>query len=637
MCRALFVLLLLPALCGAHPAVETLLGAPLPPAQEEAAVRELIAADLPPGALEPLLARGQHRATAISAAKVIRARLRAGDLDLAPLAYRAFLDSKHHLLPHDPDVFERLLLGLQEAGPEVLTRLPGAESGEVVDAAWRTLHQDLLSPLGPDIDWQQPDLTLEARAWTEALLQQPQPLVRLQTDSGDAAFRLFERLQADQVAALIRSSGGRQLDLAVEAWSLRFRAWPNPNEALRDRGLTGRLLDPPPPAPTWAAHLRPRGPDPDLSGVTDQRLATPPGPTSALWLLALVPILWVGALRRFPERRAGLFRLGAVIFGVSLLGLAEGVLTLAGVEPLLTARPQIYSYRGTEAALNEGGFRPVGPDHVYLDSGDARQQVFSTAPTVPRVFVFGESSAHGSNHLAEEAFAARLASSLGVEVINAGIGGAISDEIVPVATQALEFSPDVFVLYFGYNDLSRLPAMVELRAFSPAILQVRELLDRSRVVRLLADVVPAEWLQIPPADVLTDEAGDGMSVEQVRRVQGLARNHAARNLGRILHEAEAAGVRCVVAVQALNAAACSPTGGHPADPRACVAEDLRGIALDAAAGTDAIVVDVPAALEQHAGGPAADDYFWDSIHPSRLGHAVLAKALEPAVSEALGR
>ena len=86
------------------------------------------------------------------------------------------------------------------------------------------------------------------------------------------------------------------------------------------------------------------------------------------------------------------------------------------------------------------------------------------------------------------------------------------------------------------------------------------------------------------------------------------------------------------------------------DQRLREREDLRvarRVAVDAAAASGSTVVDGAGALRWHAGGAwtSADGapgvagyrYYWDAIHPTRLGHAVLAAAIAPTAAELLGQ
>lgn len=628
--------LLFSSSAGAHPAVDVLLGSPLPPAETAAAIETLVAADLAQDELAPLFTTGLHRSVAIAGATVVQRRLAAGHTAEATLAWRAFLASKFTLLAHDPDVFERLLLGLQQADPAVLATLPGHEPAGLQDRAWSELRQYLLEPLGQGISFTQPRSELSAARWSAQLLAQDHALVQLQTDSGDRAFRLLESLQVDYLTDLIRSDDDAVVDVAVEAWQQRFSAWPQPYDALQALDMTDRLPASRPLGPRAPKMLRPRE-GAILVSLEDryELSGSAASHVSPLWWLAALPLIWLAALRVFPQHRAALFRVGAVGFGLGLLGGVEGGLALAGVEPLMRSQPQVYSYRDDPLPPAGEVFEPVAPHHSRLEDGDGRHRVFAVAPPGPRLVVVGESSAHGSNHLAEEAFAGLLAEALDVDVINAGLGGAISDEILSTGTQVLAYGPDILVLYFGFNDLNRLANVAELRAFSPAKLRLREWLDRSRLVRILADVVPAAWLQPEPDHAFRDHGGNSLSTEERATVRALAIHHAARNMARLIQEAEARGIDVVVAIQAQNEAMCPPGGGS--DRPSCVVPELREIALEAASFTGVTLVDVPAALRDHAGGPAGHVYFWDEIHPSRIGHAVIAAALQPTLHRILKR
>jgi lysophospholipase L1-like esterase len=625
-------LLLCAGTAHAHPAVDTLASGPLLPDVEQTAIDQLVQEGVEPSELRPLFEPGLHRSVAVAGARVLQGRLEAGSTVEAPLAWTVMLESKHHRISHDPDVFERLLLGLQQADPSVLSTLAGHEPAHVTDMAWQQVHDNLLSPLAPGIDWQAPALEVSARAWTEDLLAQDQPLVRLQTDSGDAAFRLLEQLQVDALISIIRERSEDEGFAAVQAWKQRFYDWKEPWRAGQERGLLG-ATDPEPPGRPRAHMLRPRQ---DLSALalSGAHIIEPPMPgPSPWWLLALTPVAWLAGLRRFPRSRPVLFPLGAVGVGVGLLFVAEGVLVLAGVEPLILEHAELFSYRSEPITHHDRVFAQVGEEHVTLEVGGARYRTFSREPTRPRIVVLGESSAHGSNHLTEEAFAGLLEGALDAEVINAGVGGAVSDEIIEIGLQSLEFQPDVLVLYFGFNDLSRLAYMAQMQQVSPARARMQNVLDRSRLVAALATVVPEGLLAGDREDSLEPPAPGVTSGPSVEAMHDIAQAHATRNMRRLILLAEAADVDVVVAIQALNEDTCPPDATMASDPSVCVADRLRSLAVNAAAGTDAALIDVPAALLEHAGGPAGHAYFWDGIHPSRLGHAVIAKALEPTLRE----
>ncbi len=65
----------------------------------------------------------------------------------------------------------------------------------------------------------------------------------------------------------------------------------------------------------------------------------------------------------------------------------------------------------------------------------------------------------------------------------------------------------------------------------------------------------------------------------------------------------------------------------------------RRAAVRAGRRAGATVVDLPAAIEDHRTAREGDvgewDYYWDAVHPSRLGHRVLSEALVPAAAALL--
>ena len=94
----------------------------------------------------------------------------------------------------------------------------------------------------------------------------------------------------------------------------------------------------------------------------------------------------------------------------------------------------------------------------------------------------------------------------------------------------------------------------------------------------------------------------------------------------------------LIAVQGQNQDLCAED--RPGDSSSgCFPDTLYRIAASAGANSKAAVVDVTAALRHHAGdetsGIAGEDYYYDTVHPTRLGHAVIAGALTPAAEHIL--
>ena len=635
------------------PAARTDLEAALCAASRREVVRSL--------ALEP----GSSRPARISGARIAACL---ADPALVPVVWQAFLESKLDVAVHDPDIFERHLRTLQ-AMPraDVDAALLATDPGPVVDLAWNSLLGTWMAPLAEqagDAESVAQRRSLEARAlaeevvrgWVRGLIAQPDGLVTLQTDSGDAAFDLLDRVAAVHVAELIRAGTPAEAELALELVRQRVPAGPALSAAIAERvAIDPEFAEKAADLPEFPAFRVRRGAvlHPVVGPVTvgpagrsfavDPRgEASPPAlvrvpSTAVLAALAASSLAgWLVLLRVFPRRRVVLFRLGAVALTPLALLAVEGALAIVGFHPLIAERPSFDPTRAPAQISEELPDRGL----VRITGFDARSTVFPLRPDGDRVVVFGGSSAHGTHYLAEETFAARLGVELGVEVLNMGIGGALSDQVTAVAFDAVErWSPDLLVFYLGNNDLEHLHRQAGFRAYDSGDLHARYLVDRLRVARLLRGAIPSRLL-----DRARETAGDAAALdeepatEEARAaIARLARWSATRNLIRVAARAQAEGVAVLFVVQGQNDAACPPVPERVTSD--CFQHALRRIAIDAAAATGSSVVDGAGAMRWHAGGgwgsadgtPGAADYvyYWDQIHPTRLGHAVLAAAIAP--------
>ncbi|MEE2829515.1 MAG: SGNH/GDSL hydrolase family protein, partial [Myxococcota bacterium] len=355
-------------------------------------------------------------------------------------------------------------------------------------------------------------------------------------------------------------------------------------------------------------------------------------------LVSLVGILgWFLLLRRRPDCRKILFRIGAVSLAPLLVVLLETALLLAGVQPSAEVTP---GFDPSRVAGPIYEFQDLEGVACALPLAPVRQRILrvAKAPGQRRVVALGESSTYGAEYLAEETFSAVLERRLGdsVQVINGGVGGALSDEIRSTGIQMLDLDPDLLILYFGYNDLVMLPHIAGFQAYEPSGLTLRHQLSRSRLVRVLRDLLPESVLEVAakasPEDAFRDEQPP--SPKSLESVTALAESRVLDNQVRLIRAAREQGVPTLIVVQAQNQVLC-PEEGMGEQDETCQSATLRRIALAAAERTGAPLLDAPAALQAHAGTPAGHEYFWDSIHPTRLGHAVLGEALAPAVARLL--
>jgi lysophospholipase L1-like esterase len=215
-----------------------------------------------------------------------------------------------------------------------------------------------------------------------------------------------------------------------------------------------------------------------------------------------------------------------------------------------------------------------------------------------------------------------------IEVVNAGVGAALSGSIAAYGRQVLTLDPDLLVLYFGYNDLTHLPAVADLLAYEGWRMELRSVLDRLRTVALLRRLLPKRQADTGGPGAYRDPTPDGGE----DRLLALAERNARDHMAGLARAAAEVGVDVLIGIQAQSGALCHV---DPTSENDCLQSSLRRIALGAGAAAEVAVIDLPAALVEHAGGVAGHDYFWDSIHPSRLGQAVIGETLAPVVSDLL--
>lgn len=603
------------------------------------------------------------------------------DPDLAGQVLESLLLSYAESLYSNPDVGERLRRTLLAHPPERLRELGEAiDFSRVIGAVGVRLHEDWLAPLsgglgGPSDSSLGEERSAQAHAacnrWLEDLAALgPSAIPALDPNGARAASVLIDELRALHLAAVIDRAGGEELAVAVEAARQLDLPGAEPWAALRDR-LSAQ------PDPELVAVLEqhggerppgrieaPRGPSeraPAISASNSDWVVRSPsggcrrGPALCLLMLLLCTTCWVGATRRWPKRRRGLFRLGAVALAPALLVLLELALTLAGVRPLVEQRPSFNLGSAVGPGFVLKGATIEGLEHGVMEGGAARATRFRAAPEPDswRIFTLGESSVYGADYLSEEAFTAVLERRLRamhpgrrIEVLNAGVGGTVSDEILQYTQQVLEFDPDLLVLYLGHNDLHPLAELVERRGYSVGTIALRAALDRLRVAVLLQGLLPESallWAGRPgERSGFLDERP--ASSRERRATAGIVEWTATDNLARMAEIARRQGVPAVIGIQGQPDFACA--GQPPTDesssevlPDVCFEEALRRIALGAGRRSGAPVVDAAAAIREHrrsAGSSARRrTYYWDTIHPTRLGHALIGEALAPEVSRLL--
>ena len=653
-------------------------------------------------------------ATRLSALSVLVARAERTPVPVpvATALFTVHVRSRTGDLPEDPDLFERALRGLLELPPEALRDAlgPGLARG-LRDLAHAQLLRRWALPLAAG-EAEALQRTLESwplrepHAWEAAA----EPLSRgleaafdqhgkalvaaMQTDGGSLTVELVARAEAALLAEWVGAADPRVARIAAEiardkgvgrailVQALRARAArPGAGEAAAaaaSRAL-GHLGDPPPDLPL-APPLAPPGQVEGLGSALPEVLpegvsrhaATEAGSGGPRPLAALLVGGGGLVLAGLLASRRRLRPLAALLLGLASLPLAEGLLGVAGVRPLALERP-LFSFTDWQVDL----FRELPDGRLATGPGSVRYQELSAAPQgrTLRVAVLGASSAHGSNHLREEAFAALLEGRLvdadrPVEVLNLGIGGTISSGVLHAGRQALDRGAELLVVYYGHNEVAQFTRLALYEHVSPAALGARLLLHRSHLYSALARLLLPDGGEAlaPVSGSLYAEEEPGRA--EVEVLKELARLHLRHNLHQLLSEAAAAGAGAIIVEPATNYRFAhlqpfpDPGPGSAEDlaARQASAEELarqgRGAraraawqeAIDVSASPREITGPVRAvlrelALDHGAGfldadalfyaaspdGLTANGLFWDDLHPSREGHALLAEALEPLV------
>lgn len=659
-------LLILFVLCLAHVAGAAPLDALLDPQSAPPVRREALAGacgDAPPSPdqLAAFFVPEAPRPVLIDGARLFACH---PTPELVPVAWSAFLRAKAGALTTDPDHTERIARALGTVPRDALRDalagdLAGAADGRLLDLAWDRLVHDWLGPLtdgAPPARPATPDAADAAARWLDAVLDAPDGVLRLQSDSGDHAHLFFSRLQGWHLAALLRTGSREEARLAADVCQQSGLCDRTARDALEarlaelpDSGLAALLPRLPEYREEVAEIAGPLFPEPVVevpaaTGETLARVGWRPSPLG-LALLALVGFWggWLASARRKKDRRP-LYRLGAVALAPTLLVLAEALLALAGVEPLAATERSGWSEPLALRAERAGGGFLLARDSLGGSDGASDWWIpnnpgarwaplpVEEPPGAWRIAVLGESSVQGAAELREGIFATHLGRRIAarhperrVDVLYGGVGGAISDDVLAAGKDALAAGADVLVLYHGVNDLGRLEVLASMRAFSPGQLAVRVLLDESRVVRVLSSLVP-DMVSPPDAEGARPDEGEGDAPPSLSRFAAL---RCSRNQQRLIRLAAAQGVPTVVVIQALSA-----------DPRFLPApgeaERLRSLAERTAARTGVPLVDGPALLARHNGGePPGAPYFWDQVHPAPLGHAVLGEGIAPTVERVL--
>jgi lysophospholipase L1-like esterase len=246
---------------------------------------------------------------------------------------------------------------------------------------------------------------------------------------------------------------------------------------------------------------------------------------------------------QFSTRRSLLY---STIIVVALLGLAEGVLRLVGVRP--PVRPRLllraidddidFPFMQPDAELFwsprpgfRGAFRgrPVAINALGLRGPEVQPR----PDTRRRMLCFGDSITFGYGVGDEETYAFRLGQLLaprGVEVVNAGVTGYTSHQVVGLARRLVPRLPaDVATICIGWNDGTARP--VDDREYARrlrSVMAVESRLDRLYLYRAMKRVYLLRQARPAGPRTAARRVPEGAYRENLTRLLELLRAHGVR-------------------------------------------------------------------------------------------------------------
>jgi lysophospholipase L1-like esterase len=255
-------------------------------------------------------------------------------------------------------------------------------------------------------------------------------------------------------------------------------------------------------------------------------------------------------------------------------------------------------------------------------NGFVRTQTFRSGPATPapaagtrRVIALGSSSTFGYGVGAGETWSAQLALALGpgFEVLNAGVPGSTAERLrLYLQGALLRLQPDVVIVSLTFNDRSMGPGGDE-RAWTAELLGDGISLAEQWLMRWRTARAVDEWNEVA-ATLKAGGALDSAQLESCRRAPARF-GDSLRDLARAAGQAGAAVVLVCEPVQR----------GEDLPLLDEYREALRGVGRE----LGLTVVEPQAALDALEGRG-----FPDAVHPSRMGHRVVAREIAAGLRQA---
>jgi lysophospholipase L1-like esterase len=267
-------------------------------------------------------------------------------------------------------------------------------------------------------------------------------------------------------------------------------------------------------------------------------------PRALAAIVGLAALALLLLLARSERGRPWALRLGAIVCGLALVVVAEGLAWLVGVPPGDALRP------GAPPRALDGG------DVGHFEDQRFRSFAVPPPPGTARVAVLGASSVAGANLAEHETITGRLRALLEpevpcVEVVNLGFHGLPSTGLRPAAIEAAgALGADLVIVYAGHNEVGDMREQDRYLGFDPRGHRLRSAVVRTHLFGLGGRLLGfRERLVEEPQVRLTEEGPPDRSPEAFEAAVNLRFERELRDLVRGVRRR---GSRVALAVPSFN-------------------------------------------------------------------------------------
>ena len=554
--------------------------------------------------------------------------------------------SRYDVYPEDPDLFERAARMLQQCdAQQEWEQVLGQDFGVyLVEALIRQQQRNY----NHDVD-----VVVALDNWLEGQDDQ------IASQISKAAVRHYRQSPTNWILSLQSEQGGFVEDYAHVCRGKFSENWVN-------HPILGQIFQGYPKVSIEAIHipiLQPGQyqdvPIPTFSDISIQKQKT--SFQMRLGFSVLLCMLWilVFVFRRKTPRVVAILGGGCFLLTLEILFSMMGIPNMAMKSPLFSFTD--WQFMPFEKRELDGV--------LYWESqgGAMRSNRFAIqkSTTEKRIAVLGASSAHGSNHLKEEAFAGLLESRWQKEsqseqrfVWNLGIGGTTSNGVLFMGLWALEQDIDGLIIYYGHNEAAQFSQIPHMTSIPYFVLQSQMYLSQSRIYYILRSFLKGSSQALVHVPTI-DNTNRDINSEKELQLRDLACLNLRYNIHQLIDHAKQKQVPVLLINPTYNFR-FAPT--NPFDDQSDIyrkkaeilsqngdftqARFLYKKAIESGSGITTITESIRETIEQISreqevyyvdaeeifytkskDGLSANGLFWDELHPSRLGHVYLADVI----------